>query len=102
MTEAVYINYEAVIKIKIHQNHGRWLAKWMDKWSDGQVIELYGEMVEDDDQAGDCSGKEGDRMGWKTSVIFSFAFVAIEIDGKTSIEVFGWFSGHDFFKNHPS
>jgi hypothetical protein len=28
--------------------------------------------------------------------------VAIEVDGKTSLEVFGGFSGHDFFKNHPS
>lgn len=65
MTETVYINDEEVIKINIHQNPGRWLAKWMDGWSDGQVIELYGEIFEDDDQAGDCSGREGDWFGWK-------------------------------------
>jgi hypothetical protein len=30
MPETVYINDEEVIKINIHQNPGRWLAKWID------------------------------------------------------------------------
>jgi hypothetical protein len=41
-------------------------------------------VVEDDDVAGDLSGREGlkDWIGCKQSAILSFAFIAIEVDNK--------------------
>jgi hypothetical protein len=32
----------------------------------------------------------------------NFAFMAIELNDKISLEAFGRSAGHDFFKNHPS
>jgi hypothetical protein len=63
---------------------------------------LYGELAEDNDEVGDCSGREGDCIDLKKSAILSFAFLAIEDDGKISLEVFGGSAGHDFLKKHAS
>jgi hypothetical protein len=54
----------------MHLCHNWWLAEWASGWSDDDVVKLYGEMVEEDDEVGDCSGWEGDR---------------IEVDGITSL-----------------
>jgi hypothetical protein len=36
--------------------------KWTSRSSDGRVTELYWEMAEHEDEAGDCNGREGDRI----------------------------------------
>jgi hypothetical protein len=53
MTKTVDVNNKEIIKlntdIMVHELNG---------WPDGWVIELYGEMVEDD-EAGDCVVEKG-------------------------------------------
>jgi hypothetical protein len=44
-------------------------------------------MCESENFMGD-SCREWDSIGWKISAILSFAFIAIEIDSKISLQVF--------------
>jgi hypothetical protein len=64
----------------------------------GWVIELHGEMIQDSDQAGDFSGREGDWIGWKNQ---KCQFCIYEIN-KIFLEVYVGSAGRDVLEKKSS
>lgn len=56
-----------------------------------------GSLVEGNDEAGDCGGREGDWFGERISSM-CFVFMVTEVDGEISLKVVGGSAGHDVFK----
>lgn len=57
------INNKLTIKINILESHDRQFAEWLGWWPNGWFIDLQGEIVENDDEACDWSGRAGERIG---------------------------------------